>query len=157
MYIKGNRQCDYTYNGTNRKPDKSPYSVVPLNRNRINCIRLQARYPHQRRGSTAQSVITVELQQMITRTPAILHSIYSSVSTSIVPCRTVNVNVRRSRLFWSSFAANRHDLSSGAECLAYEYVYATVPNTNHSMAPRTEECIPLMPTGDRIGSSRGRS
>lgn len=33
-----------------------------------------------------------------------------------------------------------------------EYAQCTVPNTNSTMDARTEDCIIILPTGNRIGS-----
>ena len=37
-------------------------------------------------------------------------------------------------------------------CAFGDYVQATVPNTNNSMSTRTDDCIAMLPTGNRTGS-----
>jgi hypothetical protein len=50
------------------------------------------------------------------------------------------------------FTGRGIDYKLDYRCGFGEYAIATVPNPNNSMAARTEECITLLPTGNRTGS-----
>lgn len=64
------------------------------------------------------------------------------------PSRTSRIRVSP----LEEFSSHKLDASKDLRVNFGDYVHATVPNPNSSMAPRTQGCIVLLPTGNSTGS-----
>ena len=53
-----------------------------------------------------------------------------------------------------AFLGRKADAKRDFRCAFGDFVMATVPETNNSMKSRTEDCIVMLPTGNRTGSVR---
>ena len=51
-----------------------------------------------------------------------------------------------------TFLGRKSDGKRDFRCAFGDYVMSTVPTTDNSMRPRTEDCVVMFPTGNRTGS-----
>ena len=63
-------------------------------------------------------------------------------------CRVGGVSARE------AFLGRKPDAKRDLRCAFGDYVMATAPNTDSSLKPRTEDCVVMLPLGNRTGTVR---